>query len=565
MKIPLPDLLKLELEQARQRINQLEQQLLVLNGADQSILPITRVDKELRPLFDSSEDLIILVDLEGLIIFANLATMDLLKSVQGIDVLPGMAITSIFPPDQVDFILHSLKLAQRGKTLRTNYPGSNRREYAAIIQPVRDKDTIIGISIFARDITETHEIQEELRRYEQIIASSPNLIALVDRNHQFQMVNDAYLEAFDKERRFLIGTHIKQMVGDDTYSEFTRPILERAFLGEHIQAERWLDCPGNGQRFFNVSYHPLRSQDLQPKFVVINASDISDFKRAETSRQRIFELSLDMLSISTMAGQFIETNPAWGRTLGWSAEELRDKNWLDLVVTEDLDSSTDVAARLNRGESVVGFENRCRCKDSSIKWLAWSAYPDPERRRIFSTVRDTTARKRMEEELLQLATTDPLTGASNRRHFIDRATSELARIRRYGSHMAVLMLDIDYFKEVNDTHGHSVGDEVLRRLVDCCHQELRETDIFGRYGGEEFATVLVNTDKASALKICERLLQAISKLKVLTPTSSIIKITVSLGITMHQADDNSIDTLLKRADDALYQAKNQGRNQIVLI
>jgi len=127
-----------------------------------------------------------------------------------------------------------------------------------------------------------------------------------------------------------------------------------------------------------------------------------------------------------------------------------------------------------------------------------------------------------------------------------------------------MMLDIDYFKEVNDRYGHSIGDEVLKRLVDCCHQELRETDIFGRYGGEEFAVVLVNTDRQNALDICKRLLQTIAKLKI-RASSATVKITVSLGITMHQADDNSIDALLKRADDALYQAKNQGRNQIVLI
>ncbi len=564
MKIPLPDLLTLEIEQARQRVSQLEQQLLTLNGAEQLIPPTAQVDKELRPLFDSSEDLIILVDLDGLIIFANLATVKLLKDAQGIDVRPGDAVTNLFPLDQVDFIQHSLKLAQRGKTLRTNYPGTNQREYAAIIQPVRIEQAIIGISIFARDITKAHEIQEKLRRYEQIVASSPALIALVDRNHQLQMVNDAFLQAFNKKRQFIIGSHINQLEATDIYSELTQPMLEQAFLGEHIQLDRWIDFPGIGRRFFNVSCHPLRSQDLQPKFVVINARDITDLKRAETDRQRIFELSLDMLSISTMEGQFIETNPAWTRTLGWTKTELRNKNWLELVVPEDLASSNDAAERLGRGDSVVGFENRCRCKDGSIKWLAWSSYPDPDRKRIFSTVRDTTTRKRMEEELVQLATTDPLTGAFNRRHFIDRATSELARVRRYGSHMAVMMLDIDYFKEVNDRYGHSIGDEVLKRLVDCCHQELRETDIFGRYGGEEFAVVLVNTDRQNALDICKRLLQTIAKLKI-RASSATVKITVSLGITMHQADDNSIDALLKRADDALYQAKNQGRNQIVLI
>ena len=564
MKLPLPDLLKMELEESRQRVSQLEQQLLDLNSTDQPIPPTAQLNKELRPLFDSSEDLIIFADLEGKIVFANQTAILLLKAAEGLHVHPGLEVTKLFPVDQVDFISHSFKLVKRGKTLRTNYTGVNQREYAAIIQPVRDEQSIIGIAIFARDITEAHEIQEELRRYEQIIASSPNLIALVDRKHQFQMVNDAFLQAFDKKRQFIIGTHINQLVGNDTYDELTRPVLERAFSGEHIQIDRWLDCPGIGQRFFNVSYHPLRSQDLQPKFVVINASDITELKRAETDRQRIFELSLDMLSISTMEGRFIETNPAWARTLGWSKNELRDKSWLDLVVPDDLDSSSDVARRLGRGESVVGFENRCRCKDGNIKWLAWSSYPDPERRRIFSTVRDATARKRMEEELLQLATTDPLTGASNRRHFIDRATSELARVKRYGSRMAVLMIDIDYFKEVNDTYGHSVGDEALKRLVDCCHQELRETDIFGRYGGEEFAVLLLDTDKKNALLVCQRLLKAIARLKIRSGSAA-VKITVSLGITMHQADDSSIDALLKRADDALYQAKNQGRNQIVII
>ena len=562
MKAPLPDLI-LELEQARQRVTQIEQHLLLTSNEKQGTSPFLRADNELRSLFDSSEDLIIFVDLDGRIVLANQATIKLFTASKGLDIHTGMQVTDLFPPDQVGFINHSLALAQRGKTLRTNYP-DNEREYAAIIQPVRENDKMIGVSIFARDITPAHEMQEQLRRYEQIVASSPNLIALVDRSHQFQMVNDAYLKAFDKERRFLIGTHIRQTAGTDIYDELIRPILKRAFSGDHVQIDRWIECPGIGLRFFNVSYHPLRSQDMHPRFVVINARDITELKQAETDRQRIFELSLDMLSINTLEGQFVETNPAWSRTLGWSKTDLRKKKWLDLVIPDDLVSSTDVAERLSRGESVVGFENRCQCKDGNVKWLSWSSHPDPERKRIFSTVRDVTIRKRMEEELLQLATTDPLTGAGNRRHFIERTTAELLRGRRYGAQLALLMLDVDYFKEVNDTYGHSVGDEVLKRLVDCCRQELRETDIFGRYGGEEFAAVLVNTDKTGALRTCKRLLKAISRLKIRAGTTT-VSITVSLGLTMHQADDSSIDTLLKRADDALYQAKNTGRNQIVFI
>lgn len=561
MKRSLPELL-LKLELAKHRVSQLEQQLLGNHsGTPEEGVPAA-ANGDLRSVFNSSEDLIWFADLDNRIVLANDATVHLFKTTRGLDVCPGTAVAALFPPDQVDFIEHAFEMVKHGKTLRTNYPGDNKREYSAKIQPVREGARIIGVSVFARDITRTHDLEEELRRYEQIIASSPNLIALIDRNHCFQMANDAYLNAFSKKRQFLIGTHIRQLIGEDAYLEFTQPILARAFQGEHVQIDRWIDCPGLGLRYFAVSYHPLHSQRLQPQYVVINASDISALKRAENDRQRIFDLSLDMLSISTMEGEFIETNPAWSRTLGWSETELRQKTWLDLVVAEDHSNSLQVAERLRRKESVVGFENRCRCKDGSQKWLAWSCYPDPERERIFSTVRDITDRKRMVEDLLQLATTDPLTGAGNRRHFIDRAATELARSRRYGSQMAVLMFDIDYFKEVNDTYGHDVGDEVLKRLVDCCHQELREIDIFGRYGGEEFAALLVNTSKARALQVCERLLKAISLLKI-SAGEATVSITVSLGLTLYRAADDSIDILLKRADDALYQAKNTGRNQIV--
>ena len=106
------------------------------------------------------------------------------------------------------------------------------------------------------------------------------------------------------------------------------------------------------------------------------------------------------------------------------------------------------------------------------------------------------------------------------------------------------------------------GDEVLVRLVDCCLQELRETDIFGRFGGEEFAAVLVRADETSAVRTCKRLSSQLEGLRIRTRQGE-IRITVSVGVTMFSADDFTIDPLLKRADDALYRAKNQGRNQIV--
>ncbi len=160
-------------------------------------------------------------------------------------------------------------------------------------------------------------------------------------------------------------------------------------------------------------------------------------------------------------------NPAWERTLGWSVDDLKNTPpWLNLIVKDDQDSATTVNERLLQGESVSGFESRCLCKDGSFRWLSWSSFPDMEQQLIYTAVRDITSQRRMEDELRQLATTDPLTGASNRRHFIELASSELKRCKRYGSPpMAVVMLDIDHFKRVNDNYGHSVGDETLKRLV----------------------------------------------------------------------------------------------------
>lgn len=559
-------ILQIKLAQANDKIAELQAALRPLNHKNklESQLQTTLLkdNSNLLSLINSTEDIIWFIDLNKRVVLANEATIAAFKRGRGVDVKPGILTTDFWPRQETGYYDQIFESALRGKTLQLNYTAANKKEYAATIQPVKKENEIIGVSVFARDITRVHLLQEELRRYEQIIASTPNLVALIDRDYNYKMVNDAYLTAFDKKRERLLGASILSVLGEKEFKQHSEPHLKKAFSGEIVYFDRWITLPVLGQRFMSGIYHPLHSQDLKPKYVAINLQDITKLKQAENDRQRIFEVSLDMLCVFGFDGYFKELNPAWSRTLGWSVEELKEKSWLDIAIPEDRNNSSDISERLLHGESIIGFENRCLCKDGSFKWLAWSSYPDLQQQQVFSTVRDITNRKRMEAELLQLATTDPLTGASNRRHFIEQATIELQRSRRYGSQMAILMLDIDHFKMINDNHGHSVGDEVLKRIVDCCHQELRTTDIFGRIGGEEFAAILVETDKNAARKTCERLTEQIAKLKIRTAQNS-VSVTASLGFTMHLADDLSIDSLLKRADDALYQAKNAGRNQIV--
>ncbi|NDV25244.1 diguanylate cyclase [Desulfovibrio sp. JC010] len=169
--------------------------------------------------------------------------------------------------------------------------------------------------------------------------------------------------------------------------------------------------------------------------------------------------------------------------------------------------------------------------------------------------------KVMFEEVKRLASTDSLTGANNRRFFMDRAEIELDRLSRYGGELYLMMLDIDHFKNVNDTYGHSVGDVVLKELVKCCTATLRTSDVFGRLGGEEFAALLVHGSVESAILVAERLRQAIEDLEVRSG-EHVVKFTVSIGLAMVCADED-IESALRHADGCLYKAKSQGRNRVV--
>mgnify|MGYP001214746533 CR=1 FL=1 len=181
---------------------------------------------------------------------------------------------------------------------------------------------------------------------------------------------------------------------------------------------------------------------------------------------------------------------------------------------------------------------------------------------ILTIIDDITKRKQLEFQLNYLATTDALTGANNRRHFLERAEDEVSRVKRYARPLSFLMLDIDHFKEINDTFGHAVGDDVLRALSSECKKLLRKTDIFGRVGGEEFAAILPETTLEVATQVAERIRQALAKVEIDGHGYSVL-FTVSIGIVEQEYHQNLSD-IMYSADKALYEAKKTGRNKVVI-
>lgn len=266
-------------------------------------------------------------------------------------------------------------------------------------------------------------------------------------------------------------------------------------------------------------------------------------------------------------GMIVKMNQTELDWLGYSAEELIGKIYYPQLLTPE---SQEVFKEYFPVFLSQGYINDMQFdlirKDGSLMPVMVSATAIKDSDGTFvmsrSTVFDMTERKHLEEQLREQATTDFLTGLNNRRHFSEKARQELARSRRMEKPLSFMILDLDHFKELNDTYGHDAGDIALQVFARVCTDTLREIDILGRLGGEEFAALLPETDSHSAIEAAERLCKAIADTPISVSNNKVLRITVSIGVTSCIPEDQQLQDLLRRADSALYEAKHSGRNQV---
>ncbi|MBA2779413.1 GGDEF domain-containing response regulator [Billgrantia kenyensis] len=272
--------------------------------------------------------------------------------------------------------------------------------------------------------------------------------------------------------------------------------------------------------------------------------------------------------------QFVSLNEQWLAMLGFSADEITLPQpvdaWLERLHSDDRSHfNAALAAHLEQRVPNIQCEVRMRHRKGHWVWVMVSGHmasrtPDGSPQRLVGVQQDISERRAMAERLEAQAMTDALTGLPNRRHFMQAMDYQYGRIRRHPElSVCVLMLDIDHFKRVNDTYGHAGGDVVLSAFAEAITGQLRETDIAGRLGGEEFAVVLPETDAVGGRRVAEKLRQAVEAMRVTLEDGTVVQITTSLGLTLMQADDTRPDGALARADGALYRAKREGRNQVV--
>jgi diguanylate cyclase (GGDEF)-like protein/PAS domain S-box-containing protein len=292
----------------------------------------------------------------------------------------------------------------------------------------------------------------------------------------------------------------------------------------------------------------------------------------EAESARHFNLSLDMISTAGFDGCFKSVNPAFERTLGYREEDLVGRPFLEFVHPDDLEKTRREAAGLSDGKTTVQFQNRYFDRDGEVHWLEWASVPLPDEHIIYAVARDITERKAMEEELERLSRQDSLTGLLNRRSFDQALERQLAYTRRYGSGGALLIVDLDRFKQINDEFGHPAGDRALRQVGRVLAENLRGTDTVSRYsegvvarlGGDEFALLLPEADAAGAEAVAERLVAALAAAP-LEVEGGEIRLAISVGVALF--DENGLplaEDLLAAADRAMYVAKAAGGGGSVL-
>ena len=297
--------------------------------------------------------------------------------------------------------------------------------------------------------------------------------------------------------------------------------------------------------------------------------DIAERKRAERvlreSEERyrdLFENANDLIQSVAMDGSFDYVNRAWHETLGYSEEEIRSLNMFDIVHPDSRDHCLEMFKRVIAGERLDHVEAEFVTKKGRSIWVegnAFARFRDGKPVATRGIFRDVTERKRAEEAVSHMAYHDALTDLPNRALLKDRLNLALAQAKRNKHMLAVMFLDLDQFKAVNDTAGHKQGDRLLQSVGKQLKELVREGDTVAREGGDEFILLLPEVTGAEhAATIADRILKSFQGPRVLAGHE--FHITTSIGVTVYPADGGDAETLLRNADIAMYRAKEEGRD-----
>ncbi len=373
--------------------------------------------------------------------------------------------------------------------------------------------------------------------------------------------NKRYAEANGWSVDTILGKTVREAIGEEAW-RLIEPQVARVLKGEKVEYVRPMTLPNGERRFIEVNLIPHFDERARMVGAFVLITDITRHQEAERAirdseeRMRKFAAATNEGIFFHKNGVLTDVNEALLAISGHTREELIGRNTLEFVAPEWVEAATEYM----RGEREDPYEIELVRKNGrrvAVEIVAKSVRSKDEVSRM-GVLRDITARKHAEARIQYLAHHDMLTGLPNRAYLTERLTTILALARRHGTLVAIMFIDLDNFKTVNDSLGHHVGDVLLQQVATRIKEVLREADMVSRLGGDEFLAILADfAAPDDAAKVAEKLLQVISAPIELEGRA--VCANASIGISVFPRDGDNADDLIRHADAAMYSAKERGR------
>jgi diguanylate cyclase (GGDEF)-like protein/PAS domain S-box-containing protein len=402
-----------------------------------------------------------------------------------------------------------------------------------------------------------------------ILNGLPAMVGYWDANLRNRMANDAYLHFVGKTPEQMLGIHISESIGPERYPTHL-PHIEAALAGEPQLFDSMIVAPGRPIRYTQVSYTPDKVDGAVRGFFVL-VTDITRRRNAEQALQAaearfrtLFEFAPIGMFIAGEGGRILDVNRAGAELVGGTRTSLLGTRVRDLTHPDDRESSREHLERLLAGEiDSYCLERRYVHADGHTIWtqLNVTAMPeDPDLGVVaLAQIQDVSERRDHEAQLRQLADRDAMSGLLNHRAFMVHVERQAATAARHGTGGALLVIDLDGFKQVNDVRGHQAGNALIVEVGELLRGRVRLTDVVGRIGGDEFAVIAPFGDLDDGRLLGEALLEVLRR----RPDAHGLQVTASIGIASFERG-NSAEDVLAAADAAMYCAKGAGGDRVAV-
>jgi diguanylate cyclase (GGDEF)-like protein/PAS domain S-box-containing protein len=533
--------------------------------------------RQLAAIVDSSEDAIIGKDLDGTVTSWNRAA-EALYGYSAADMV-GRPISRLIPPDRADELESVLAEVRGGRPVRhfeteRLAKGGRRVDVSLTISPIRDESgPVIGASTIARDVGERRRAEQAAQRLAAVVDSSEDAIIGLSPDGVIQNWNRGAGRIFGYSVEEMLGQPIARLASTEGLNEIGSILAQVANRQAVENREAALMNSDDDAIVVSITASPLYAgEEVVGISTVLH--DITERKQRETDLREaeerfrsVFESSPVGIVLVAPDLRFIDANEAFCAFTGYTTLELRRMTIAHITHPEDLDSSIENSRRLIDGEA-SGFQadKRYISKGGQTLWasITVSAVRGPEGTPLYNVgiVEDIGDRRRFEQELRHLADHDALTGLCNRRRFEQELDRVLEMSTRYGFSGAVLLVDMDGLKIVNDTLGHAAGDRLLIATADALRGRARSTDVVARIGGDEFGVILPHAGRDEARIAADGVLAAIAE-RASSEGFSGRGATASIGIAeLTPGHVMSTGDVLREADLAMYQAKAAGGGRV---